>query len=607
MATIARDIPPSTAAFEIAPPEFEFPFLQNGDAQTFLVTRYYKQLLTGYLADRPTFLRDKAYVDCFLIRESVGSRTASGMVTFSRTFSMVPKQQTVPSSMFVSRPEIPGTFPQTLGTSLIIQPDSTVASYDAYASRTVTGDSGAPTSTPTGGTYTLSFAGSTTASINHSDTNTTVATRLNALTPVSNRGNVTVTGAYNTGGFAVAFTSYAAATASIGSLTTTGTLVARIVTANAGYTQTVNIEQSASSPPMSVNASALSTSFTGFGSGSGASATIQVNYAGTGKTLVTIAPTYGGAIDGGTYTVTINGATTTALAYNASSSTVQTAITVLGSYTVSSFAISTSTGTISFYVSGTTGTITAGSFTLTMFTQTTASIAYNANAAAIQSALNLLSSVSNRGNCVVTGTGLASDALSISFTITFTNAAITGTSSLTPTGASVSSAITDAVGQLQTITLGLNSATRDLSVTGGHGITAGDTIFISDGTTYYTGITNFSVPSTTTIRLIVTATDTWATLSSVTLVGKRTLAGYTPGISLTRCNRVTDYYLPGVSDGITTANDIPLPVFQGDPASLLLAIFNGASSINYQVGELDRWRDSQILARTITTINAQLL
>ena len=61
MSTIARDIPPGAAPFQVAPPEFEFPFLQNGDQLSFLVTRFYKQSLSGYLANRPTRLVDEQF------------------------------------------------------------------------------------------------------------------------------------------------------------------------------------------------------------------------------------------------------------------------------------------------------------------------------------------------------------------------------------------------------------------------------------------------------------------------------------------------------------------------------------------------------------------
>jgi autotransporter-associated beta strand protein len=57
---------------------------------------------------------------------------------------------------------------------------------------------------PTSGTYTLSFRGATTASINYGDNAATVQSRLQALSTIGS-GNVLVSGAYNSGGFAITF------------------------------------------------------------------------------------------------------------------------------------------------------------------------------------------------------------------------------------------------------------------------------------------------------------------------------------------------------------------------------------------------------------------
>jgi fibronectin-binding autotransporter adhesin len=57
---------------------------------------------------------------------------------------------------------------------------------------------------PVSGTYTLTFRGLTTANINYSDTAATVQTRLQALSNIGS-GNVIVSGAYSSGGFAITF------------------------------------------------------------------------------------------------------------------------------------------------------------------------------------------------------------------------------------------------------------------------------------------------------------------------------------------------------------------------------------------------------------------
>jgi hypothetical protein len=70
------------------------------------------------------------------------------------------------------------------------------------------------------------------------------------------------------------------------------------------------------------------------------------------------------------------------------------------------------------------------------------------------------------------------------------------------------------------------------------------------------------------------------------------------------CKRISEFYLPGITTGITTADDISIPVNQGDGSILLLSIFAGTGSLNLSVGELTQWRDGPILSLTKTTINA---
>ncbi len=296
--------------------------------------------------------RDKDDPMAYLVEEEDPEMTTSRAGIARRSFSRIPLPQTRPGSLFVTLPDIPGTFPQVLGTFLVFKPDETKASYDGYLTKTVTADGGSTAATyPTGGTYTLTFGAATTGALNYNDSAGTVQTALNALTPVSNRGNVAVSGTYNSAaGLIVAFNSYAAATAGTGSLTSSSSPInaqTTVSTANSGYVQTVSI----------------------------------MNL------------TFGSDWNGGT-------------------------------------------------------------FTLTMFGQTTGGIAYNASAATIQAALNALTNIQNRGNCTVTlptgqtsayvllpqsftgvdGTVFNYNLATIRFTVSFANAVITATSSVTPAG-----------------------------------------------------------------------------------------------------------------------------------------------------------------------------
>jgi hypothetical protein len=69
-----------------------------------------------------------------------------------------------------------------------------------------------------------------------------------------------------------------------------------------------------------------------------------------------------------------------------------------------------------------------------------------------------------------------------------------------------------------------------------------------------------------------------------------------------RCRRVTDFYLPGVSAGISSPLDIVLPTDDGNSTSFIDKLLAGTGDITIQVGELTRWRNSPIYSITKTVI-----
>lgn len=508
---------------EIGAPIIERPFEKNGDVNTLVITRAYKQTPASFIDDRSAgswklgAVSDAEFQDAWLIAQSTPTLTPTGLYLFTRTFARIPLQQSVPGSMFVTKPDIPGEFPQVFGSRLIIKPDSTVASYDAYTSAAISSDGGV-NSLPTAGTYTLTFGGDTTSSLAYDASASSVQTALNALASITARGGCTVSGSYSSG-FTVTFNSHAA-----GSITTSSL---------------------------------------------------------TGGTITSQA------------TSSLNGYHTNFTAQAAS-----------GGNSVS---------------------ISGGTFTLTFFGQTTAAIAYNATLTDVANALNALSNVSARGGVTVQPwfQSAASSSILVSvggvdtiiFNVSFTNAAITGNgTSLVPATTTITATRTPSYvspgynvqGHVQVITF-VSQADRILYAPG-HGISTGDTILVVVGGTYYSGISSgYTVQSTDTVLMSPSAGSAYSAAGTATLIGRRVTAGYAPGAALTRIKRVTDFYLPGISPGISTADDIPLPAFQGDSQTLLSAILAGTTSINYEVGELSQWRDSPILARTITTLNAATL
>lgn len=596
----------------------EYPFAQNGDTTTAVY-------VASYMIDQAAFSPtargtvDPENAGFYLIAESKPEIQDGDIATFTRTYSNIPAQQTVPSSIRLSKPSLSGTFPQALGTFRIFQPDTTLLQYDAYLAQTVTSDTGVPGYYPTGGTYTLTFAGYTTGAIAYNAAAATVQTALNALTSVSDRGGVVVTGSYNSaGGFVITFNAYAQITVATGSLTG-GTITKSESLVNAGYSQTLSAYIAGDltdilfpNIPTDVDLTYTATKGSFAGNTIGSSQYWVV----AGGT----SPYNLGTWTGGTFVVKVGGSSSAPLAYNCSIQDVQDAYDSLsaGEFTVSVYpnfvsfsgeamvftaasVLSTNYKTIGFVVTANNTPATGGTYTLTAFTQTTAALAYNATAATVEGALNALSNVAARGNCTVSGELLTG------FAITFANAAMTTSgASLTPTGsASIVAIIDGGIGRIHRATFSNPTSFRDLYIAN-HGLVFGDTLYLrgTAGPAYYSGITSFSVLDAHTIRLVVSPADAWAAVVAIDECGKRTRYRYESGTVSLRCKNITDYYLPGVSSGITTADDIVIPTNQSDGTSLLLALLAGTGTLNYVVGELTQWKDSPILSLSKTTINA---
>lgn len=472
---------------------YRYPFRGNGDTTTKLYEATYLVDL-GKFSPTAAGTEDPENSGHYLIFETQPEIFQGELATFRRTYSSIPSTQSVTESIMVNRPS-PGleTYPGVLGAARIFQPDTTLKRFDAYLAQTVTSDTGAPGFYPSGGTYDLTFAGSTASGIAYNAAAATVQTALNALTPISNRGGVTVTGTYNSsGGFTVTFANYAAATLNTGSLTggASGS-TPRVTTAQGGFYQLIEVG--------------------GFN---------------------------GLAISGGTYTITI-------------------------------------------------------------FGQTTASIAYDASASAIASALNALSEVSNRGSCTVSYGAQdygSPGSKQLYIVIEFANSAITGSgASLTPAGSTISAAITDSpYGRVQTVQLVSSSSVRDLICTA-HGITTADAIYIKGASSFYgsiAGSTKFLVPDVNTIRLLVAPSDAYASVGTITEVGKRTKHNYEPGAAPVQVTKSTRFSLSTITPD----------TWQGADATFLQQIFAGNTAINYQVGDSQRWPSEESPIRALTTV-----
>jgi hypothetical protein len=319
-----------------------------------------------------------------------------------------------------SQPTAVGLIGQTIGyrnfiQTVQIQPDAGSSTPSLTVVTTTAGEAGTNdvqtltvTGSPTGGTFTVSFGGQTTSALAFNAAASVFQTAFQALSSVG-AGNATVTGS-NGGPYTVTF---------VGTLA--NTLQTNITTNASSLT-------GGTSPGVSVTHTT-----------SGAPAIAAVN----DVQIVTIS----GTPAGGTFTLTFGGQTTSALAFNAIGSTVQTAlqalssinsgnVTVTGSasgpYTITFVSALAATPqavitTTSSLTGGTspalsvahaatgsaaipsvnavqlvTVTATGGSFTLGFGGQTTTSLPYNSSASTVQAALQALSSIGS-ANCTVSG------------------------------------------------------------------------------------------------------------------------------------------------------------------------------------------------------------
>lgn len=447
----------------------------------------------------------------YLVEETSPLNRTSAIASIGRTYARIPGAQSMPSWILLPKPGLPFEIEdQVVGAYYVNRPDEDVESYDAYFIQAVTSDTGAVSGFyPTGGTYTLSFDGDTTGGIAYNAAAATVQTALNALTSVTDYGGLTVSGSYNSA---------------------------------AG--------------------------------------------------LIFLWNTYGQATI--TSSLTSAGPTPAVMAYPDSTTGGQGLHQVIGGYNT------------------TNAVITGGTFTITVLGQTTAAIAYNATTTQVKAALNLLSEVTDRGGVsTVTfpyagGTAMAEPTgPHFGFTFIFADRpSITGDpASLTPAPAFITDPGTHGAGA-QALTFSIASAVRSLYIDGGHGFALTDTLFLKGDGSYFAGIEgNFALPDANTIQFTLTPGDTFASVVAITEIGKRTKSDYRPGTTTLRCTKSTLFYLPGVSPGITTAADIPIPDNESSPAAFLQAAFAGTGTINWQVGEITQWL-GPILQQSSTTVAA---
>lgn len=380
------------------------------------------------------------------------------------------------------------------------------------------------------------------------------------------------------------------------------------------------------------------------------------------------APTAGFA--GGAFTITYSGQTTAALAYNAGATAVQAAINALtnipdgvvvtgpvGGPFVVAFngkvpalavnvgGITTSGGTavgtpridssiygqFNFSITASpfgAGAPNGGTFTLTLFGQTTAPIAYNATRATVAAAINALSNVAAHGGvfCSWGGGPLGTDSIKrAGEDYCYCNVMFNGYALMTSDGTGLipsgsSATVTDYGGffgstpathlrNIQTVTLVPGSPPTQRTLTSAaNGFSITDSLVVKIGSSFYTlSPGSFTLPDANTIVITSGAPEAFNASGTASIAGNSDGSVYSADSVQTETLTITSYYLIGFTPGIASIGDIPKPPYQGDPASILQAIFSGATTLNIDVGDRQPYKDGPIIERTYTTINPSTL
>jgi hypothetical protein len=131
-----------------------------------------------------------------------------------------------------------------------------------------------------------------------------------------------------------------------------------------------------------------------------------------------------------------------------------------------------------------------------------------------------------------------------------------------------------------------------------HGITTGRFIIQASGERYIFASGDYTVVNSTTIDLLGWQFDTNATQAC------KYLRDYSSGPDTIVTKEVSQFYLPGISAGITTPADITIPAsLLNDAAFLAAALANTTGFVNYEVDSLEQWMESSIYVLKTTQIN----
>lgn len=273
--------------------------------------------------------------------------------------------------------------------------------------------------------------------------------------------------------------------------------------------------------------------------------------------------------------------------------------TTFGGYYITSTAADTTAEVWSLSIACTSAPyVSGGTFTLTYKASTTGALAYNASNATIQAALDALAdAVTDAITFTVT------NLLSTAGTIRVDRATGSTVFSQSDWSLNISSLTPSAIQADQA--LGSNSAGFYVSRAAttvtkvGHGLSGGDEIRISGGSVLLTVASVVDADN-------FTITNPAANIPYAPTSYRTYVRDYTPGTARLQLKVTDKFYLPGVTSGITTAEDIPVPAVAIDDTTFLTLVAEGAAGWQtYDADALTRWptEESPIYRQRLFAIN----
>jgi hypothetical protein len=596
----------------------EYPFSNDGDLATYTYRRRYLVRAASY-APAVIGSVDPLEAGSYLLAETPPDRNLSPLAEIERTYGRIPASRLTYGAITYSLPQIQApsgtatTFPRGFDflDGRAYQPAEVSNTTHLYTRRPVASDTGAPADA-SGGTFTITFNGQTTAPIAYNASAATVQTAINGLSSVITPWGSFIVLSYLAGGKGYQFTLTPQSpnpAINVSSITVpSGVLRGSSVADGAQGTVcvfyiTVAYNTANPAPAISVNTAGLTA--TGFGtltSSTGVDADVSRVNIGVTSYPTTIS---------GTYTLTVGANTTAPLAYNSTGTEIAAALNALPSVQAVGKVSEVNGGLPIYPVYSNTPAIaifarfvpkvTGGTFTLTLFGATTGALAYNATAATIKTAVDGIAGVSARGGATVTTTVYDGG---IRVTVSYPPPLMSlDAASLTPSGyvyTVVEKRVLTGSGGGPEVQVAIRTPVavrRTLSVPG-HGYRAGDFVYFKEVAGYTYGLTaGISALDTDTLSLDP-AVAPWATAGTISEIGMR-VALYTPRAVRVRNRTTRDFYLPGVSAGIVNLGDLPLGFPPLSDEIFFAQLFARTDWAPYETSDPARWQgDIYELAQT---------